>query len=60
MVLERFDRPVQVLLEDGFIVGSEVFMELEGSSPSTMAKSIGLGIVEFSANLLGYSLILFF
>lgn len=48
MVLERFHRPVEVVRQDGFEVHSEIYMELEGSTPSTMAKSIGMGISEFA------------
>jgi UDP-hydrolysing UDP-N-acetyl-D-glucosamine 2-epimerase len=48
MVLERFYRSVENVRRDGFRVDGEVYMELEGSVPMTMAKSIGLGIVEFS------------
>lgn len=49
MVLERFDQPVQVVRRDGFPVSGEIHMELEGSTPSTMAKSVGFGMVEFSS-----------
>ncbi len=49
MVLERFDYPVRVLHEDGFRVDGEIFMELEGSNPTTMAKSLGFGVVEFAS-----------
>lgn len=48
MVLERFQQPVNVVKKDGFPVNGEVFMELEGSNPVTMAKSVGFGIVEFA------------
>jgi UDP-hydrolysing UDP-N-acetyl-D-glucosamine 2-epimerase len=48
MVLERFDRPVDLVRTEGFPVSAEVYMELEGSTPVTMAKSVGFGIVEFS------------
>lgn len=51
MVLERFQRAVDVVRNDGFYVHSEVFMELEGSLPVTMAKSVGFGVVEFSTEL---------
>jgi len=47
MVLERFQQPVNVVRADGFGVDGEVYMELEGSTPTTMAKSVGFGIVEF-------------
>jgi UDP-hydrolysing UDP-N-acetyl-D-glucosamine 2-epimerase len=49
MVLERFDQPVQVVRKDGFPVDGEIYIELEGSTPSTMAKSVGFGMVEFSS-----------
>lgn len=49
MVLERFDQPSKIVEADGFPVDGRVYMELEGSIPSTMAKSVGFGIVEFSS-----------
>lgn len=47
-VLERFDLPVRRVREDGFRVDGEVYLELEGSTPVTMAKSVGFGVVEFA------------
>ncbi|MGE0887138.1 MAG: UDP-N-acetylglucosamine 2-epimerase [Blastocatellales bacterium] len=49
MVLERFDQPVNVVRRDGFKVDGEVYLELEGSTPATMAKSVGFGVVEFAS-----------
>ncbi len=49
MVLERFDHPVGVVKRDGFTVDGEIYTELEGSTPATMAKSLGIGVVEFSS-----------
>ena len=49
MVLGRFGRPVEVVRGDGFEVASEVYIELEGSTPATMAKSVGFGVVEFAS-----------
>lgn len=51
MVLDRFSRPVDIVREDGFPVSGEAYVELEGSTPVTMAKSVGLGIIEFSTQL---------
>ena len=48
LVLERFGAAVNVLRQDGFEITSEVYMELEGSTPATMSKSVGLGIIEFT------------
>lgn len=49
MVLERFQQPVHIVRQDGFDVHGEVYMELEGSTPATMAKSVGFGVVEFAS-----------
>ncbi|MBF0244777.1 MAG: UDP-N-acetylglucosamine 2-epimerase (hydrolyzing) [Planctomycetes bacterium] len=49
MVLERFDHPVKVVQKDGFQIDGEIYIELEGSTPATMAKSVGFGIVEFAS-----------
>lgn len=48
MLLERFGQAEKIVEADGFSVDARVFMELEGSTPSTMAKSVGLGIIEFT------------
>jgi len=49
MVLERFGQPVQNVKADGFHVDGEIYIELEGSTPATMAKSLGFAVVEFSS-----------
>jgi len=49
MVLERFGNPVQNVKNDGFKVDGEIYIELEGSTPATMAKSLGFAVVEFSS-----------
>lgn len=51
MVLERFGSPVDVVRRDGFLVDGEIFVELEGSTPATMAKSVGFAVVEFASEL---------
>jgi UDP-hydrolysing UDP-N-acetyl-D-glucosamine 2-epimerase len=51
MLLERFGQPERIVEADGFPVHGRVYMELEGSVPTTMAKSIGFGIVEFASEL---------
>ena len=48
MLLPRFGKVVDIVESDGFEVVSRIYMEIEGSNPTTMSKSIGLGIVEFS------------
>jgi UDP-hydrolysing UDP-N-acetyl-D-glucosamine 2-epimerase len=49
MVLERFHQPVEVVRDDGFNINGEIYIELEGSTPGTMAKSLGFGVVEFAS-----------
>ena len=49
MVLERFHQPVQIVRRDGFDVDGEIYIELEGSTPVTMAKSVGFAVVEFAS-----------
>ncbi len=51
MVLERFDQPVRVVRNDGFAIDGEIYTELEGSTPATMAKSVGFGVIEFASEL---------
>jgi UDP-hydrolysing UDP-N-acetyl-D-glucosamine 2-epimerase len=49
MVLERFGRPVDLVKAHGLEVDGEIYTELEGSTPSSMAKSVGFATVEFSS-----------
>lgn len=49
MVLERFHQPTQVVREDGFRIDGEAYIELEGSTPLTMAKSVGFAVIEFAS-----------
>ena len=48
MLLERFGEAVKIVESDGFPVDGRIYVELEGSVPTTMAKSIGFAIIEFS------------
>lgn len=49
MVLERFGSTMTEIGEDGFTIHSKVFMELEGSIPLSMTKSLGFGVIEFAS-----------
>jgi UDP-hydrolysing UDP-N-acetyl-D-glucosamine 2-epimerase len=49
MVLERFHQPIDVVRRDGFPEDGSIYIELEGSTPATMAKSLGFGVVEFAS-----------
>ncbi len=48
LLLERHGRAVDVIRKDGFPVDAEVHMAVEGETPLTMAKSVGLGIIEIT------------
>jgi UDP-hydrolysing UDP-N-acetyl-D-glucosamine 2-epimerase len=49
MLLERFGRAVDTVRKDGFTVDSEIYIEIEGSIPTTMAKSVGFAVIEFAS-----------
>lgn len=48
MILRRFRSPVDVMIGDGLNPCYQIEMEVEGSNHRSMAKSIGLGIIEFT------------
>jgi UDP-hydrolysing UDP-N-acetyl-D-glucosamine 2-epimerase len=45
-LLDRFGSVVDLIEEDGFTPDAKVTMIVEGETPSTMAKSTGLGLLE--------------
>lgn len=51
MTLERFGRAEDLVRKDGLNIVSSVYMEIEGGNPVTMAKSLGLAVIEFSSEL---------
>jgi len=51
MVLERFGNTVKQVIEDGFRVVGQIYLEVEGGTPITMAKSVGFGTIEFVSEL---------
>ena len=46
-LLDRFGSVVDVIEADGFAPDAKVTMIVEGETPATMAKSTGLGLLEF-------------
>jgi len=51
MLLDRFGKAVDVVEKDGFTVDGKVYVELEGSVPTTMAKSLGFATIEMATEL---------
>lgn len=45
-LLDRYGTVVELIEQDGFAPDHRVFMLIEGETPSTMAKSTGLGLLE--------------
>src|SRR5919198_2815379 len=45
-LLDRYGTVLEVIEQDGFEPDERVFMLIEGETPSTMAKSTGLGLLE--------------
>jgi len=50
-VLDRFGRVVDLVRADGFPVSHTFHMIIEGETPTTMAKSTGLGLMEIATIL---------
>ncbi len=46
-LLDRFGSVVDLIEQDGFVPDAKVTMIVEGETPGTMAKSTGLGLIEF-------------
>src|SRR3990167_9236195 len=49
MLLERFGNAKEIVIRDGFRVDGEIYLELEGSVPVTMTKTVGMGVIEFAS-----------
>ena len=47
-LLDRYGNAVKVIEADGFKIRERVFMVLEGESPTSMAKTTGLGVLELA------------
>ena len=48
MLLNRFGDASKIVENDGFEINGTAYIELEGSNPYTMSKTIGIGIMEFT------------
>lgn len=48
MLLERMGEPYRVVESDGLEITERVYMVVEGENPVTMAKTVGIGIIELA------------
>jgi bifunctional UDP-N-acetylglucosamine 2-epimerase / N-acetylmannosamine kinase len=49
-LLDKYGNAVDFIEQDGFRINEKVFMVLEGSSPTGMAKTTGVGIMELATS----------
>ena len=47
-LLQKYGSAVNFIERDGFKINEKVFMVLEGDTPTSMAKTTGLGVIELS------------
>ena len=47
-LLYRFGSVVDLIEEDGFKIASKIYTVVEGETPTTMGKSVGLSIIELT------------
>ena len=47
-LLDRYGNAIDFIEKDGFTINEKVFMVLEGENKTAMAKSTGLGVMEFA------------
>jgi UDP-hydrolysing UDP-N-acetyl-D-glucosamine 2-epimerase len=50
-LLHRFGAVVDIIRRDGFVPTATVYSIVEGETPTTMAKSTGMGIIELATQL---------
>ncbi len=48
MLLHKYGNAVKVIEDEGFKVNAKVYMVVEGENPTTMAKTVGIGIMELA------------
>lgn len=47
MLIYRYGMGIDVVRSDGFLVDASIYMHVDGENPQTMAKSLGLAMIEF-------------
>lgn len=50
-LLDRYGSVADIIVGDGFPISARVYMLVEGETPTTMAKSTGLGLIELATIL---------
>src|SRR5258708_22548455 len=52
-LLDRYGNGIEQIESDGFTIDRRVFMVLEGETPTAMAKTTGIGLMELATALDG-------
>jgi len=48
LLLEKYGEAVRIIEEEGISITEKVYMVVEGENPTTMAKTVGIGIIELA------------
>lgn len=48
LLLYKYGNAAEIMEKDGFKINEKVYMVVEGENPTTMAKTVGIGIMELS------------
>lgn len=48
LLLYKYGNAAEIIEKDGFKINEKVYMVVEGENPTTMAKTVGIGIMELS------------
>jgi UDP-hydrolysing UDP-N-acetyl-D-glucosamine 2-epimerase len=54
LLLYKYGNAVEAIEDDGFKIDEKVYMIMEGENPTTMAKTVGIGIMELATVLDNY------
>jgi UDP-hydrolysing UDP-N-acetyl-D-glucosamine 2-epimerase len=49
-ILDRYGSVIKLIESDGFDISEKLYILIEGETPLTMAKSTGVGLIEFSSS----------
>lgn len=48
LLLYKYGNAIEIIEKDGFKIDEKVYMVVEGENPTTMAKTVGIGIMELA------------
>ncbi|MBN1897584.1 MAG: UDP-N-acetylglucosamine 2-epimerase (hydrolyzing) [Spirochaetes bacterium] len=48
LILEKYGNAHMIMEKEGFKINEKVYMVIEGENPATMAKTVGVGIIELA------------